>query len=334
MSLLLTPGQFSRRGEFYYQLGQLSAAGIGMIRAVDMLVANPPARSYLGPLRQLQSYLAAGETFSDALARLGLWTPAFDVALINAGEKSGRLDAVFNLLSTYYAERAVLLRRVLSDLAYPVFLFHFSVAMFPFVAWIQNGNWNAFLVHTLGIFVPLYLLVFGLVYAAQGRRGELWRATLERLLHPVPVIGTCRRSLAMARLAMALEALLNAGVTIIEAWELAAAASGSPALHHAVARWRMRLLEGETPAEVVNSSREFPRVFANLYQTGEVSGQLDETLRRLHLYYQEEGTRKLKLITTVGPRVVYFAVAILVGLKVIGFYSGYLRDLDSILKAA
>ena len=331
MSFTILPGQFSRRGEFYYQLAQLSTTGIGLPQAVDLLLAHPPAGSYRLPLRHLRAHLAAGEGFADSLARLGNWTPPFDIALIRAGEQSGRLDTVFKLLAEYYRERAVLLRRTYSDLAYPVFLFHFAMALFPFVAWFQNGDTLGFLRQTLGLFLPLYAVVFALVYAGQGARGAAWRATLEGLLHPLPVLGSARRSLALARLSMALDALLNAGVGIIEAWELAAAASGSPALVRTVGGWRPHLLAGESPSAQVSSSRAFPPVFASLYHTGEISGQLEDTLRRLYAYYQEEGTRKLRQITTAGPRIVYFGVALLVAVKVIGFYAGRMLELNQVI---
>jgi type II secretory pathway component PulF len=61
---------------------------------------------------------------------------------------------------------------------------------------------------------------------------------VERTLRWVPILGKARQDLALARLAAALEALLNAGVPIIGAWELAATASGSPALRRTVLTWR------------------------------------------------------------------------------------------------
>ena len=96
------------------------------------------------------------------------------------------------------------------------------------------------------------------------------------------VLGTARQDLALARLAAALEALLNAGVPIIGAWELAATASGSPALRRSVEGWRPRLEQGSTPAELISESGQFPSVFSSLYHTGEISGQLDQTLNRIH----------------------------------------------------
>src|SRR5256885_3087592 len=131
------------------------------------------------------------------------------------------------------------------------------------------------------------------IFAAQGRRGESGRAFLERFFRAVPLFGSARQNLALARLAAALEALITAGVSIIEAWELAATASGSPALRRAVLAWKPEVLAGQTPAEAVNRSGAFPELFANLYHTGEITGQLDETLDHLHRLYQEEATRKL-----------------------------------------
>src|SRR5205823_2445549 len=141
----------------------------------------------------------------------------------------------------------------------------------------------------------------------------------ERILKPVPMLGAARHYLALARLAAALEALLNAGVTIIEAWELAAAASGSLALRSTVLAWKPQVVSGVTPSEVVSASPQFPELFANLYHTGEVSGQLDDSLRRLHTYYSEEGTRKLHLLAQWMPRGIYFGVALMVGYKVVSF---------------
>src|SRR5207247_1838113 len=164
--------------------------------------------------------------------------------------------------------------------------------------------------------LPVYAIVILLIYAAQGRHGESWRGVIESALRPVPLCGSARQSLALARLSAALEALLNAGVSIIEAWELAAAASGSPALRRAVLAWKPEVLAGQTPSEAVNRSTEFPELFANMDHTGEISGQLDETLERLHKYYQEEATRKLRALASWTPKLIYFGIVLMVAWQV------------------
>lgn len=332
MSLLLTPRQFTLRGQFYQQMGQMLGAGVSVLNTLDMLGRSPPARSYREPIQQIRLEISQGATLTEAMRGLGRWMPMFDLALVQAGEQSGRLDAVFRLLAGYYDNHARLLRQMLSDLAYPLFVFHFAVFLFPFISFFQNGNVALYLVKTFGILIPIYAVVIVVIFAAQGRRGVHWRSVFEKLLRPVPVLGTARRDLALSRLAAALGALLNAGVTVIEAWDLASAASGSPALQHAVAAWKPGVVAGTTPAEAVKNSAQFPEMFANLYYSGEVSGQLDETLSRLHAYYDEQGRNKMHVLAIWFPRFIYFCIAGMVAYKVINFYLGYFNQLNDIMK--
>jgi type II secretory pathway component PulF len=214
----------------------------------------------------------------------------------------------------------------LAGLAYPLFVLHFAVLIFPtsqIVELLRTFDLFAFVLQKLMLLVPAYAVVFLLLLAGQGQRGEPWRALVEWMLHRVPVLGAARRSLALARLAAALEALINAGVSILDGWGLATAASGSPALGRAVAAWKPRLDAGETPGELVGQTAGFPELFANLYHTGEVSGRLDESLRQLHAHYLEEGGRKLQRFAEWLPRLVYLVVALAVAYQVVAFWTGY-----------
>lgn len=331
MSFIVTPRQFAQRAEFYHQLAQLTSAGIGVVQALEQIKRNPPARSFREPIQRILDELAKGRTVSESLRQLS-WLPEFDIALIGAGEHSGRLDACFRLLADYYNDRARIAKQVISQLIYPVGLIHFAAFVFLIVLPFASSQFNASLFLLFGkaalVLSPLYLITFFLIYATQSKHGEQWRARIETVLHPVPILGTARRFLALARLAAALEALISAGVNIIEAWDLAAAACGSPSLRRAVESWKPQVVAGRTPAEVLRERREFPEMFANLYASGEVSGKLDETLKRLYAYYQEEGTRKLHAFAQWTPRLIYFLVAGIIAYKVVTFYTGYFQQVS------
>jgi len=321
MPLIITPRQLNQRAELYHQISIMLTAGITLPGALEQV--EPKSPWALRPaVRRLLRCLQDGLTLTDALEQLGRWAPSFDVALLEAGERSGRLDASFKLLALYYTERARMARQVISDLLYPLFIFHFAVFIFPFIEWFRTGNTIKFLLTIVGILGPMYGLAFAVVYACQGRHGERWRSLIERILRPIPMLGTARHFLALARLAAALEALLSAGVPIIDAWELAATASGSPNLRQTVLRWKKPLEQGSTPSELVGQARTFPELFASLYHTGEVSGKLDETLVRLHNLYQEEGSRKLRAVASWSPKFFYFGVMLIIAWKIISFYQG------------
>ncbi len=323
MALTFTPSQFRRRSEFYHQLAQLTAAGVPLPAALEQLRRNPPGASYRPPIASLLKNLQDGCTFSESVQALGSWLPEFDQALLLAGEQSGRLDACFGLLAEYYGDRARIASQLLADLAYPLFLFHFAVLVFCFVRVVGTSQWLLGGEMMAAVLVPVYVLVMAGIYVAQSAHGENWRAFVERFVHPVPMLGAARRYLALGRLAAALEALLSAGVTIIQAWEMAATASGSPALRKTVLAWRPLVDAGQTPAEALAASGRFPETFAHQYATGEISGQLDQTLRRLHVYYQEEGTRKLRAFTQWTPRAIYLGVMLAIGYFIVRFYMNY-----------
>jgi len=152
---LITPGQFTRRAELYHQLSQLTMAGLPILRALEQLVCNPPAQAFREPLRQIIQEISAGCTFTESVQRSGNWISTFDLALIEAGERSGRLDACFRVLADYYTDRARMARQVIGDLAYPAFLLHFAIFIFAFISFITTGNWVRFFVQTP--FAPLHL---------------------------------------------------------------------------------------------------------------------------------------------------------------------------------
>src|SRR5256885_3223150 len=331
MGLVVTPRQLAQRAERYHQLSQLLDAGIGLPEALEVLRRSPPVRSFRVPLARLINQLEQGSTFTEAIQPVEGWLPSFDAALLDAGERSGRLPQCFKLLAQYYSERCTLGRQVIHDLMYPLFLFHFAIFIGPFPDLFLSGNVMAYLTKTVGVLAPIYIISFAVIFAAQGRHGQAWRAFIEALTRWIPFLGPARRALALSRLAAALEALINAGVPVIEAWELASSASGSPALRKAVLAWKPRVLAGQTPAEALRNAHEFPELFANMYGTGEVSGKLDDSLLRLQKYYQEQGTRQLKTFSQWVPKIIYFAIMLMIAYRVISFYSGLYKGYGDVI---
>lgn len=335
MAFIFLPGQFAQRADFYHQFARMIAAGIPLREALDVLRRRPPASSFREPLNRLVGQLEQGGPFSDAIRSLGRWMPVFDIALLEAGEQSGQLPESCRLLAENYEARARILRTFIGYLVYPVLLLHFAVFIFPIsrlTGLILRGEVGAFLVQKAAILLPLYAAVVLVVFLSQARHGEAWRSVLERILRPVPFLGKARRSLALARLSAALEALLNAGVPVIRAWELSADASGSPALCRTVREFLPRVEAGSTPAEEISQRREFPDLFASQYHSGEISGQLDETLRQLHVNYQDEGSRLLRTAVLLGAGLIYGGVMLIVVWQVLSFWIGYYRQLNQVLQ--
>jgi len=329
--MLFTPGHFSRRADFYHQLAQLTAAGLGVTAALQQLHRTPPGPDFRPHIGAVLLDIGSGLTVSESFARRPGWLPEFDVALLHAGERSGRLDGTFKMLADFYTDRAAMARKILGALAYPVFLLHAAVFILPIPGLFQSGNLIAYGFKTVGVLVPMYALAIAAVFLSQGQHGRTWRGTFESITGRIPLVGIGRRQMALARLAAALEALINAGETIHEAWPLAAAASGSPALEREIQTWKRPLATGRTPAELLQASKLFPETFSNLYSSGEISGTTDDTLRRLHRYYADEGARHLQMAARLGPGILYGLVACYIAWRVIHFYTGYFQQINNVM---
>src|ERR1043166_2849389 len=154
--MLVTPRQLSRRAELYQQLSQLTAAGIGLPQAIELQQRAPACPSFREPLAVVSRELAQGATFHGALLSTGRWLPAFDAALLQAGEQSGRLPACFKLLAEHYENAAGLLQKMISSLLYPALLFHMAVFVGPLPEFFRSWNVAAYLARTLCVLLPVY----------------------------------------------------------------------------------------------------------------------------------------------------------------------------------
>lgn len=334
MPFLVLPNQFERRAELFHQLGALLSAGLPAIQALEHLARNPPAASFRKPLRRVLEKIHQGNTFSGALRGADTWLTVFDLALIEASEQSGRMDSTFKMLSGYYRDRANLARKIISGLSYPLMVLTFALLLFPldyFQGLVLRGESMAFLLNK----AILFGIVFGLPILAisllQQKEAERFRGTVEAFCRGIPLLGGTLQDLALTRFTAALGALLNAGVSVLIAWDIASRASGSPRLIKTIAGFREGFELGKTPAQLVSESGQFPDLFANLYSAAEISGQHDQTIERLHAYYNGESIRKLSLIAEWTPRFVYFCIVVYVALKIVEFYSGYFGKAGGIL---
>ncbi len=350
---MVTPGTLSRRAELYHQLGTSLAAGLPLIQALEMASTNRSLASSSGLIRDLIEYLKEGHTLTDSFQfaqgktpgqievsltkkKHNFWMPDFDVALLSVGEQTGRLDVVFKTLSEYYGTRAKIIRDTIASLLLPTANLTMFMIVFPlnllvmFAMGVIDNNYAKclpFIIEKAITFGGLWGTIFLLVYLCQGTHGEGWRSIVESVTRSIPMLRTATRYLSLARFTSALEALVNAGMPVVQSWRMASRASASPLLRREIEARVDRLEQGMTPADMVNQIAYFPDMFRNLYHTGEISGQIDDTLMRLKNYYQDEGFRKLQLFCKILSGVIYGLIALAVAIFVLSFYAGYFNSI-------
>lgn len=330
---LLLPRHFQQRAEFHHRLGQFVGAGLSVLDGLEEIRRAPPGAA-LGRLSEaLLGELQAGRSLGEAFGRHETAFGPLDVALLDAGERAGRLAASFHLLAAYYRERASLAAGFVAQMAYPIFVLLLGLVIFGvLLPWAASRGEASLPALALRVFSRLliFLSLAGLLgVALQGNRGARWRGWIESAFSVVPWLGAGRRALALSRLAFALEALVAAGVGFVQAWPIAAKASHSPSLQSTVGNWEPLLEAGQSPAALIRTEPIFAGLFANLYSTGEATGTLQESLRRIAVHYQDEGVAKLRSFAAWLPRLLYLGIALYLGYRIVEYYRGYFKLIDS-----
>lgn len=321
-----------RRADLYEGLASTLDAGVPAaraLRAVGESTRDASVRS--GLARAASAIESQGYTFLEALDIWEPRLPEFERGLIDVGERSGQISVTLRSLAETLRSMAWMRRRTLSGLAYPAILMHLAVVAFSIVGSVARGGGlsDALTSAAVGLVVLELALVVGYIGLRSLGRNEV-AGFRERLFRWVPFLGSGLRSYALARLSTTLRALLSAGVHTGESWLQSASVCGSAALRRDVEEWAPRLEEGLPPSEGLRGSRVFPPEFHTIYQVGEQSGQIDDSLARLAKLYRERGDESIRRFAEWTPRAVYGILVVAIAILVISAGAKYVRFLDSI----
>jgi type IV pilus assembly protein PilC len=129
--------------EFARMLGTLLHSGVALVAALDVVADLVRSATYRRSIAGLRSALAEGASFSEPLARSGLYEPMF-VQLVRVGEETGALDAMLLRIAQYY------------DLDVETALNALGSVLEPFMILLLGGA-VGFIV--AAVFIPLYTLI-------------------------------------------------------------------------------------------------------------------------------------------------------------------------------
>jgi general secretion pathway protein F len=287
----------------------------------------------------VRSRVRAGGRLGDALGEHPSFFPRIAVGMVQAGERGGHLPQALSRLATQLERELSLRARLLSASLYPaamlavgtvavlVLLFYVlprlvgildeaSAAVPASTAallWISDAaaRWWPYL---LGAAAAGVVLITGTV------RSDTGRASLDRALLRLPVVGPLRRRLAAARFGHALATLLGSGLPVLPALEIAAQSMGDRAVGDEVLRAREEVRAGGRLAAALGRGRAFPFVFLQMVEVGEDGARLPQMLERGAAAMEQELERRLDrlvrfaepaMILVFGAAVAFIAMALL-----------------------
>jgi len=319
-------------------LSSLLAAGVPLSRALIILckeASNPIAQ---GKWKAVYDSVVDGVTLSDSMATLPETFPRVYVAMVSAGETGGFLDLVLAQIADFQLRERDLRGKVVAAMLYPVILLFLAICVLVFLMVFFIPRFQkmfegfhaklplitriiveaSYLLRHYGLFIVIGIVIIGFAvqrWAASEEGKRKW----EGLILKVPVIGPLLSQFAMARFCRMLGTLLNAGVPLVQALNVARKSIGNQILVDAVSNSIDRVKEGaQLGASLADCRNLFPGSVLEMISVGEESGKLDAELVRIAAVTEGDLDRELKTAVAMAEPALLFFIAAFIGTIFIG----------------
>lgn len=310
-------------------------AGLTLISTLAILKKQIIKPSIQKLIDEIDESIRSGLSFSQALKKRRRLFGESYIALVKAGEASGKLDEVLSRLADNLEKKRILIGKVKGALIYPAVLvvgmFGVLILMMVFVlpkmAEIYE-NFEAklpantvFLLNVsklLTTFWPIFLIaivlfIFLFLNSLKFKKGK---AVFQYLILRLPVIKNIIKISTLVEITRTFATLSKAGVPMLETIEIVKGTSGLSLYQNAFTDVYKRVEKGESLARAMEEQEIFPPILVQMITVGEESGHIDETLYRLSQYFEIEAEMAIKAMTTLIEPVVLVILGVAVGFMV------------------
>ena len=171
---------------------------------------------------------------------------------------------------------------------------------------------------SLILIVPLVVggpILFRLWSKSAGGRNKI-----DDLKLRLPVLGNVWLMFAIAQLSRTLSTLLQGGIPLVTALQVAHEASGNRVIADALADSTIRVQEGTSLADSLEATGRFPQLALEMIRVGEETGAMPDMLNHVADFYDEDVDLRLTaLLSWVEPIILIF-VASFVALILVSLY--------------
>jgi general secretion pathway protein F len=300
------------------QLATLLGAGVSLIEALAAMVDQVEKEHLKRILSDVKQQVNEGQSLADALNAHVKVFGALYVNMIRAGESSGALDAVLVRLAEFTEGQAKLRQKIIGTLVYPMImlvigggvLVMLMTVVVPKVTKVFSDMkvtlpWSTRLLIFLSNFLQdfWFLVIPAVIGSAVGfvmwTRSAKGKPRWDAIVLTLPVFGTLVRQLSVARFARTLSTLLKSGVPLLSALDIVKNVITNTVMAAVIDTARDAIREGESIANPLKRSGEFPPLVFHMVAIGEKSGQLEDMLLNLAQSYESSVDVRIGALTAL-----------------------------------
>jgi type IV pilus assembly protein PilC len=325
---------------FGKNLASMLEAGLSMARGLSVMERQTKNPKFKAVLQDLNASINRGDTLSQALARYPGIFPHLFVAMVRAGEESGKMADALNVVSSQMEKAHQLTKKIQGAMIYPgviltamlgigIFMLLFIVptlsatfgdlgvelpASTQFIIDMSNFLQNNVLLVVSGLIVVVVLFILGIKTAA-GRRIVEWL-----LLH-IPMVADLVKETNSARTARTMSALLAAGVPYLSSVQITKDVVQNSFYKGVLEKAEKNVQLGLPVAKIFEEhSNLYPVFVSEMVAVGEETGELGQMLMKVAVHYEEAVDEKTKNLSTivepfmmiiVGAGVGFFAISMI-----------------------
>lgn len=292
---------------FCRQFSSLLKAGVSIINALEMLSEQTENKKLKAAILNTLSGVEKGETLSSAMKMSGDAYPSLMLSMVAAGEASGSLEKSIDRMGEQFEKSAKLQGLVKKAAMYPIMLGLVAIGVIVVLMVMVIPSFES-MFDQLGSELPfmtklvqsmsdsiinywyIYIIVIVGIVAAYKMfvRTDNGRHTVDGLILKVPVFGQLATKSASASFARTLSTLLQAGMPVIEAIDIAAATMTNVHFKDALYNARTGVSLGLSLSSQLKASKRFPAMVVHMTNIGEETGSLETMLNNIANYYDEE----------------------------------------------
>ncbi|HAL45162.1 MAG: hypothetical protein A2Y12_14875 [Planctomycetes bacterium GWF2_42_9] len=292
----------------YWQLTTMLESGVPVATALGTIaedIENPNLRKIM---KDVLSKVNKGEPFSTGIADYPKVFNKITTAMILAGETSGNLPGALKRLAEYYDGRDKFSKKIKVALAYPIFVLVFIIVLVVFMMSFivprfkmifdqLGGELPAFtrmfmnsydiICHNLIYVLPaLIAVISSLVFIY--RRTAKGHYFFSKKFLAIPLFGKLIKFAFVAMFCKTMAALLNAGVSVLEVFQILSTMSPNDVIKQAVTNTKERIVEGSSISSSMVAANFYPTMVIKMIQVGEESGSLPSMLERTADFYERK----------------------------------------------
>jgi type IV pilus assembly protein PilC len=324
---------------FTRQLATMIDAGLPLVQSLEILSSQQDDKNFKEIIRGIREDVEAGSTFAGALKKHPTTFNELYTNLVVAGEEGGILDTILTRLCNYIEKAEALKKKVKSALVYPstivgvavivvgilmIFVIPVFETMFksagqslPLPTLITLTISKAIKKYVIVIIPGLILLIYLFKKYYDTDKGK---TVCDQLLLKLPVFGPLFQKIAVARFSRTLGTLVSSGVPILDGLNIVSKASGNKIIEGAILTARASIREGETIAEPLGRSGNFPPMVIQMISVGESTGALDTMLSKIADFYEEEVDVAVGNLTSLLEPFLMVFLGVVIGGVVISMY--------------